>query len=114
MKYPHRLLTIDSSQARHGLSFKRGEYVLRRDPKSRDRGGGPLINLLAIPIDRKSPDYKEKRAFPPGGTETLDSFPRARKGNPTDAVATMHPSVTSRWPLYLFRRGTRCVAMAYT
>jgi len=56
---------------------------------------GPLINLLTIPIDRKSLGYKEKRAFPPGGTETLDSFPRARKANLTNVAATMHRNVTS-------------------
>lgn len=57
----------------------------RRDPKSHAiaRWGRNilLINLLAIPIDRKSPGYKEKRAFPPGGTETLDSFLRAWKAS---------------------------------
>lgn len=96
------------------LSFKRSEHASRQDPKSHDRGGGLLINLFAIPIDRKSPGYKEKRAFPPGGTETLNSFPRARKGNPADAVATMHRSVTSRWPLHPHSAKERVVAMAHT
>lgn len=48
------------ARPRHGLLFKRGEHASRRDPKSRDRGGGPLINLLAIPIDRKSPGLQRK------------------------------------------------------
>lgn len=104
MKYPRAVsLTVDSSRA---LLFKRGEHASRRDPKSHDRGGGLLINLLAIPIDRKSPGYKEKQTFPPGGTETLDSFPQARKANAA-AVAAMHQSVASRVAVDLLCRKTR-------
>lgn len=98
-------ISWQSIHRRYGTSFYSNAVNTRRDEIQSRATGEELINLLAIPIDRKSPDYKEKRAFPSGGTETLDSFPRARKGNPADAVATMHRSITSGWP---FRKGARC------